>query len=57
MPEHSVIVQRVSRVGALDKETATIANAIHSATGIRLKELPMTTVAIFQAIQEQDKAG
>jgi xanthine dehydrogenase molybdenum-binding subunit len=35
---------------------ATIANAIHSATGIRLKELPMDPEAILQSLQNQDKS-
>jgi CO/xanthine dehydrogenase Mo-binding subunit len=30
---------------------ATIANAIHSATGVRLQELPMTPEAIFNRIK------
>jgi len=30
---------------------ATMANAIHSATGVRLKELPMTPEAIFNRIK------
>jgi CO/xanthine dehydrogenase Mo-binding subunit len=30
---------------------ATIANAIHSATGVRLKELPMTPEVVFKAMQ------
>ncbi len=34
---------------------AAIANAIHSAVGVRLKELPMTPEAVFQALQAQDK--
>ncbi len=35
---------------------ATIANAIHSATGVRLKELPMTPEAVFRALQAKDKS-
>jgi CO/xanthine dehydrogenase Mo-binding subunit len=35
---------------------ATIANAIHSATGVRLKELPMTPEAILNSIKTQDKS-
>ena len=35
---------------------ATIANAIHSAVGIRLRELPMTPEAIFWALREQEKS-
>jgi xanthine dehydrogenase molybdenum-binding subunit len=34
---------------------ATIANAIHSATGVRLKELPMTPEAVFYAVRTQEK--
>jgi CO/xanthine dehydrogenase Mo-binding subunit len=34
---------------------ATIANAIHSATGVRLKELPMTPEAVFYAMSGQEK--
>jgi xanthine dehydrogenase molybdenum-binding subunit len=34
---------------------ATIANAIHSATGMRLKELPMTPEAILNSIKTQGK--
>jgi len=36
---------------------ATIANAIHSATGVRLKELPMTPEAVFWALHAQDRLG
>ncbi len=32
-----------------------IANAIHSATGVRLKELPMTSEAVLRAIKNQEK--
>jgi CO/xanthine dehydrogenase Mo-binding subunit len=32
---------------------ATIANAIHSATGMRLKELPMTPETVLRAIQQR----
>ena len=35
---------------------ATIANAIHSAAGVRLKELPMTPEAVFWALREQEKS-
>ena len=35
---------------------ATIANAIHSATGVRLKELPMTPEAILNSIKTQGKS-
>ncbi|MCJ7654604.1 MAG: molybdopterin-dependent oxidoreductase, partial [Dehalococcoidia bacterium] len=35
---------------------ATIANAIHSATGVRLKELPMTPEAILNSIRTQGKS-
>jgi CO/xanthine dehydrogenase Mo-binding subunit len=35
---------------------AAIANAIHSAAGVRLKELPMTPEAIFWALREQEKS-
>jgi CO/xanthine dehydrogenase Mo-binding subunit len=34
---------------------ATIANAIHSAIGVRLKELPMTPEAVFYAMRGQEK--
>jgi len=34
---------------------ATIANAIHSAAGVRLKELPMTPEAVLKAIKRQNK--
>jgi CO/xanthine dehydrogenase Mo-binding subunit len=34
---------------------ATIANAIHSAIGVRLKELPMTPEMVFYAICDQEK--
>jgi xanthine dehydrogenase molybdenum-binding subunit len=34
---------------------AALANAIHSATGVRLKALPMTPEAILKGIQEQGK--
>jgi CO/xanthine dehydrogenase Mo-binding subunit len=34
---------------------ATIANAIHSATGVRVKELPMTPEAILNSIKEGEK--
>jgi CO/xanthine dehydrogenase Mo-binding subunit len=32
---------------------AAIANAIHSATGIRLKELPMTPEKVIRAIRDK----
>ena len=35
---------------------ATIANAIHNAVGIRLKELPMTPEVVFWALREQEKS-
>jgi CO/xanthine dehydrogenase Mo-binding subunit len=35
---------------------ATIANAIHSAVGVRLKEPPMTPEAVFWALREQEKS-
>ncbi|MFC2043940.1 xanthine dehydrogenase family protein molybdopterin-binding subunit [Chloroflexota bacterium] len=35
---------------------ATIANAIHSATGVRLKELPMTPEAVFRALHAKAKS-
>jgi len=35
---------------------AALANAIHSATGVRLTELPMTPEAIWHAMKSQDKA-
>jgi xanthine dehydrogenase molybdenum-binding subunit len=34
---------------------ATIANAIHSATGVRLKELPMDPEAVLHSLQNQDE--
>lgn len=34
---------------------ATLANAIHSAVGVRLKELPMNPEAIYNAIKTQNK--
>ncbi|MDZ4230249.1 MAG: xanthine dehydrogenase family protein molybdopterin-binding subunit, partial [Dehalococcoidales bacterium] len=34
---------------------AAVANAIHSAAGVRLKELPMTPEAILRALQAQEK--
>jgi CO/xanthine dehydrogenase Mo-binding subunit len=34
---------------------AAIANAVHSATGVRLKELPMTPEAILSSLKTQDK--
>jgi CO/xanthine dehydrogenase Mo-binding subunit len=34
---------------------ATIANAIHSAAGVRLKELPMTPEAVLSAMKSQKK--
>ncbi|MFH1031746.1 MAG: xanthine dehydrogenase family protein molybdopterin-binding subunit [Chloroflexota bacterium] len=34
---------------------ATIANAIHSATGVMLKELPMNPEAVFRALHTEDK--
>jgi xanthine dehydrogenase molybdenum-binding subunit len=34
---------------------ATMANAIHSATGVRLKELPMTPEAILSSINRREK--
>ena len=36
---------------------AAIANAIHSATGVRLKELPMTPEAILKALKAQDHSS
>ena len=30
---------------------ATIANAVHSATGVRMRDLPMTPEAVFWALQ------
>jgi len=36
---------------------AAIANAIHSATGVRLKELPMNPEAVFYALKAQNKSG
>lgn len=36
---------------------ATIANAIHSAAGVRIKELPMTPEAVFWSLKAQDKSG
>jgi xanthine dehydrogenase molybdenum-binding subunit len=33
---------------------ATMANAIHSAAGVRIKELPMTPETIFNALQDQE---
>lgn len=35
---------------------ATLANAIHSAAGVRMKELPMNPEAVFRALQAQEKA-
>jgi xanthine dehydrogenase molybdenum-binding subunit len=35
----------------------TLANAIHSATGVRLKETPMSPEAIFWALKDKDKRG
>jgi CO/xanthine dehydrogenase Mo-binding subunit len=35
---------------------AAMANAVHSATGARIKELPMTPEVILSGIQEQDKS-
>jgi CO/xanthine dehydrogenase Mo-binding subunit len=32
---------------------AAVANAIHSATGVRLKELPMTPEAVLKTIQAE----
>jgi len=37
--------------------TAAMANAIHSATGVRLKELPMDPEAILRALKNHDKSG
>jgi len=34
---------------------AAIANAVHSATGVRMRTLPMTPEAILKGIQEKDK--
>jgi CO/xanthine dehydrogenase Mo-binding subunit len=34
---------------------ATIANAIHSAVGVRLRELPMTPEVVLSAIKSQEK--
>ena len=34
---------------------ATIANAIHSAVGVRLKQLPMTPEAVFRAMRQEEE--
>ncbi len=34
---------------------AAVANAIHSATGVRIKELPMTPEAVLNGLKEQDR--
>jgi CO/xanthine dehydrogenase Mo-binding subunit len=34
---------------------AAIANAVHSAAGVRLKELPMTPEAVFRALKGQTR--
>jgi len=52
-PAHPFGVRGVGEVG-LVPPLAAIANAIHNATGIRMRELPITPGVMLRALQSQD---
>jgi 4-hydroxybenzoyl-CoA reductase subunit alpha len=43
--------------GSLDPTTAAIANAIYHATGVRIKELPITPEKILRGLEGREKKG
>ncbi len=55
-PSHPYGVRGVGEVGIVPP-LAAIGNAIHDATGVRMRDLPMSPVAILNALNKQNGSG